>query len=122
MSERGRVKAIGTAAAAAAAVLGAFNMGWSIGHTPEALVGIVSVAAGVLFAEAGGYGQERLVSWLWPFQVAQHVGSAAVLALVPLFFLRAPTGVWVGTILQLFAQLKHSQVLTPQAAPARRRL
>ena len=120
MSEGGRNKAILAAAAAAAAGLGAVSMGWGIGRTPEALVGIVTVAAGVLLAEVGGYTQDRLVSWLWPFHVMQHVGSAALLALVPLFFLRAPTGVWVGTILQLLAQLRHSQALTLQPVPARR--
>jgi hypothetical protein len=51
----------------------------------------------------------------------QHVGGAAVLALVPLFLLRAPTGVWVGTILNLFSQLRHSQALIPVPAAARRR-
>ena len=120
MSEGGRNKAILAAAAAAAMGLGAVNMGWAIGYTPQALMGLVTVAAGVLLAEVGGYAQDRLVSWLWPFHVMQHVGTAALLTLVPLFFLRAPTGVWVGTILQLIRQLKHSQVLTPQPVTARR--
>jgi hypothetical protein len=120
MSESGRNAAVaGTAAAAAA--LGAVYTGWTIGYTVEAVAGIVTVVAGILVAEVGGYAQDRLLSWLWPFHVMQHVGGAAVLALVPLFLLRAPTGVWVGTILNLFSQLRHSQALIPVPAAARRR-
>jgi hypothetical protein len=119
MSERGRNVAI-LAMAATAAGLAALYMGWGIGHTFEAVMGIVTVAAGVLVAEAGAT-QERLLSWLWPFHVVQHVGSAAVLALAPLFFLRAPTGVWVGTIWSLLAQLKHTPALVPVPVRAQRR-
>jgi hypothetical protein len=95
-------------------------MGSAIGYTLEAVTGLVTVAAGVLVAEVGGYAQHRLLSWLWPLHVAQNVGAATALALAPLFFLRAPTGVWVGTILNLVSQLKHSHALAPHPVRARR--
>jgi hypothetical protein len=120
MSERDGNVAI-VAGAAAAAALGAVYMGSAIGYTLEAVMGLATVAAGVLVAEVGGYAQSRLLSWLWPLHVMQHVGAAAVLALAPLFFLRAPTGVWVGTILNLLDQLKHSQALAPHPVRVRAR-
>jgi hypothetical protein len=35
-------------------------------------------------------------------------GTAALLSLVPLFFMRAPTGVWVGTIVELIREFRGS--------------
>jgi hypothetical protein len=108
------------AMAATAGALGAAYMGWTIGYTLHAVMGIVTVAVGVLVAEVGST-QDGLLAWLWPFHVMQHVGSAVVLALAPLFFLRAPTGVWVGTILNLLSQLRHAPALALQPARAYRR-
>ena len=43
-----------------------------------------------------------------PIQALHDFGAAALLSLVPLFFMRAPTGVWVGTIVELIRELRGS--------------
>jgi len=43
-----------------------------------------------------------------PFQALRDFGTAALLSLVPLFFMRAPTGVWVGTIVELIKEFRGS--------------
>ncbi|HVR71483.1 MAG TPA: hypothetical protein VMT87_11635 [Vicinamibacteria bacterium] len=47
-------------------------------------------------------------SWLAPAQALHDFGTAAVLSLVPLFFMRAPTAVWVGAIVELIREFRAS--------------
>jgi hypothetical protein len=106
--------------AALAAVAGALYTFVAMGTTPEGIAGMVTLALGVVLAETGVPAHERLAqlaSWLAPLQAVYDVGVSAVVALAPLLFMRAPTGVWIGAILDLVAPAPAPSLARPARVP-----